>query len=132
MFGNDSEEGIVYTILKHLFLRDLQKVELAIIEIYNDSLKDLISGDPIKFHNIDQGQFSYVENKKRLKEVEIHSVDKAVEIVREAASKRKQGSTDINNTSSRSHLMIRIRAIHTDNACEPSEILLSDLGILSI
>jgi hypothetical protein len=124
MLGNEVDEGIVYMILKHLWLRDYGTIELAIIEIYQNSMKDLINNEKITFASVDKGRF------KGLKEVEITSAEQAFGIVRATAGKRQQGVTGLNNASSRSHLMIRIRAVRRDKASEPCDILLTDLGIL--
>lgn len=131
MFGNESDEGLVFLILKHALLRDYSKVSLSIIEIYKEHMKDLTTNDTIKFKCVDKGQFT------NLNEINIVSIDQAVSyvqstfifrIVREAASKRQQGPTDLNATSSRSHLIVRIRAISKDKASEPSEILIADFA----
>jgi len=77
------------------------KVELSIIEIYNDTVRDLRgnSGDLRVFDSCIEG----------LSVVEISSREQAMEEIDRAYSKRVVKCTRMNNVSSRSHCIIRLR-----------------------
>lgn len=120
--GTPENRGLLYPILKLVMDARFDKVELSLIEIYNDVLKDLTTFDKSKcdIKSIDQGIFS------GLQEHEITSTSQALELVEKALQKRQLGSTALNSASSRSHLIVRVRAIR--RTCEPTEIQIIDLG----
>ncbi|CAD2105841.1 kinesin, putative [Plasmodium vinckei lentum] len=105
-------------------------VTLSIIEIYNEVIYDLISGEKnLSVNMIDPNKNEFVI--KNLKEVEIENVINALQYLEEGVKNRKIAFTHMNKASSRSHLIFIIkinRYIYKTNTIRCGKLCLVDLA----
>ncbi|GAB69273.1 kinesin motor domain containing protein [Plasmodium cynomolgi strain B] len=105
-------------------------VTMSILEIYNEIIYDLISGESnLSVHMIDADKNEFVI--KNLKEVEIENVINALHYLEEGVNNRKIAFTHMNKASSRSHLIFIIkinRYIHSTNTVRCGKLCLVDLA----
>ncbi|KJP87369.1 hypothetical protein AK88_02926 [Plasmodium fragile] len=105
-------------------------VTMSILEIYNEIIYDLISGESnLSVHMIDSNKNEFVI--KNLREVEIENVINALHYLEEGVNNRKIAFTHMNKTSSRSHLIFIIkinRYIHATNTVRCGKLCLVDLA----
>ncbi|ANQ10798.1 Kinesin motor domain containing protein [Plasmodium coatneyi] len=105
-------------------------VTMSILEIYNEIIYDLISGESnLSVHMIDSNKNEFVI--KNLKEVEIENVINALHYLEEGVNNRKIAFTHMNKASSRSHLIFIIkinRYIHATNTVRCGKLCLVDLA----
>ncbi|CAA9991250.1 kinesin motor domain containing protein [Plasmodium knowlesi strain H] len=105
-------------------------VTMSILEIYNEIIYDLISGESnLSVHMIDSNKNEFVI--KNLKEVEIENVISALHYLEEGVNNRKIAFTHMNKASSRSHLIFIIkinRYIHATNTVRCGKLCLVDLA----
>ncbi|CXJ28262.1 kinesin, putative [Plasmodium berghei] len=105
-------------------------VTLSIIEIYNEVIYDLISGEKnLSVNMIDPNKNEFVI--KNLKEVEIENVINALQYLEEGVKNRKIAFTHMNKASSRSHLIFIIkinRYIYETNSIRCGKLCLVDLA----
>ncbi|SCM26912.1 kinesin, putative [Plasmodium chabaudi chabaudi] len=105
-------------------------VTLSIIEIYNEVIYDLISGEKnLSVNMIDPNKNEFII--KNLKEVEIENVINALQYLEEGVKNRKIAFTHMNKASSRSHLIFIIkinRYIYETNTIRCGKLCLVDLA----
>ncbi|EUD64883.1 hypothetical protein C922_04727 [Plasmodium inui San Antonio 1] len=105
-------------------------VTMSILEIYNEIIYDLISGESnLSVHMIDSEKNEFVI--KNLREVEIENVINALHYLEEGVNNRKIAFTHMNKASSRSHLIFIIkikRYIHATNTVRCGKLCLVDLA----
>ncbi|CRH02872.1 kinesin, putative [Plasmodium relictum] len=105
-------------------------VTLSILEIYNEVIYDLISGESnLSVQMIDSNKNEFVI--KNLKEVEIENIINALYYLEQGVNNRKIAFTHMNKASSRSHLIFIIkinRFIHSTNTMRCGKLCLVDLA----
>lgn len=106
MYGMDENEGIIFKSLSNI--SDLSttliekgytvKYNLKYIEVYNETITDLISNKPVTIiHDSESVRF------KDYDELVTDDITKIIETVKVSSSKRRTGETKCNSSSSRSH-----------------------------
>ncbi|EUT81948.1 hypothetical protein PFAG_04129 [Plasmodium falciparum Santa Lucia] len=105
-------------------------VTLSILEIYNEVIYDLISGESnLSVHMIDSNKNEFII--KNLKEVEIENIISALYYLEQGVNNRKIAFTHMNKASSRSHLIFIIkinRYIYSTNTIRCGKLCLVDLA----
>ncbi|CRG97082.1 kinesin, putative [Plasmodium gallinaceum] len=105
-------------------------VTLSILEIYNEIIYDLISGESnLSVQMIDSHKNEFVI--KNLKEVEIENIINALYYLEQGVNNRKIAFTHMNKASSRSHLIFIIkinRFIYSTNTMRCGKLCLVDLA----
>lgn len=125
MEGHETDRGVNYRALRELFqLRDKRKVtgnfecrmKLSILEVYNETIVDLLdSGPERKTLDVRLGkQGAYVEN---LIQVQVSNEHDVIQFMKLGHSHRSVRSHDLNEHSSRSHLVFSIE-LETFNSTE--------------
>ena len=117
MLGTINKEGIMIRSIRDLFQlvnnrNDNEvKIEVSYIEIYNEIIRDLLSeGNVIDIHEDPNKGVILVG----VKEIEVENNDNFYDILALGNRKRTTGSTNNNETSSRSHTVLRINLYNQD------------------
>ncbi|KAI7890584.1 P-loop containing nucleoside triphosphate hydrolase protein [Mucor mucedo] len=112
MEGTEKQEGIIPRVIKELFLELKKKdpachVTVSMLELYNEEIRDLLAfSDDQKVYNIyEDGTGVKVQN---LREHEITSVERGIDMMKHGVKKRMTAATNINDKSSRSHSIFTI------------------------
>jgi len=113
MEGSDTDKGINPRTLSRLFDQITERsnaysyaVEFAILEIYNEEIRDLLDTTPGKKLEVRQGpDGNYVQD---LALFPVASYDEVIEIWGKARSNRTTFSNNVNEHSSRSHLVLSV------------------------
>ncbi|KAG2211660.1 hypothetical protein INT47_008757 [Mucor saturninus] len=112
MEGTEKQEGIIPRVIKELFLELKKKdpachVTISMLELYNEEIRDLLAfSDDQKVYNIyEDGTGVKVQN---LREHEITSVERGIDMMKHGVKKRMTAATNINDKSSRSHSIFTI------------------------
>ncbi|CAM9700612.1 unnamed protein product [Pylaiella littoralis] len=126
MEGPKIDRGVNFRALGELFdlsAKDQGKefqFRVSMLEVYNESIKDLIvepgrPAAPAKKHDIrlDKKGRVYVEG---LVECEVESLEKVEELVVLGGRNRTVGNNNVNEHSSRSHLVLQVHITSTDMA----------------
>lgn len=140
MNGPDNDRGVNYRALVDLFDIAAQRAEftdirvcVSMLEIYNENLRDLIRDDdgraPPKLEIRKDAKSSsanavYVPN---LTEVEVNSVESVWSVMEKGSANRKKGKTNMNEHSSRSHLILRVAV-----SCEDFASGMKSSGVLHL
>ncbi|SPQ94817.1 unnamed protein product (mitochondrion) [Plasmodiophora brassicae] len=136
--GNDSEPGIIPLALRDIF-RSIEEVpsrqfvlKFSYIEIYNEHVFDLLTGS--------DDNLSVQEDRERvtikgLSEVVLSSEEQAFELMESSQANRKVSRTQMNEHSSRSHVIFRIsiesKANDADTAMKSTK-LVSQLNFVDL
>ena len=117
MLGTISKEGIMTRSITDLFKlvnskkNNEFKMEVSYIEIYNEIIRDLLSeGNVIDIHE-DPNIGVILQG---VKEIEVENNDNFYDLLEIGNRKRTTGSTNNNETSSRSHAALRINLYNQD------------------
>ena len=121
LLGSDLDPGILPLTLQQLFTIDDLKIKISYIEVYNEVLKDLL--DPRNQPKLQTSNNRVVVS--NLKEVEIKTLEEAIEYLKIGEHSRKYGCTDVNEHSSRSHALFQI---HVQRQTEDR----TTLGVLTL
>lgn len=138
MNGPDDDRGVNYRALVDLFdiatqRADFSKVAVTVsmMEIYNEQLRDLIREDPNppkldirKDPNSASPTAVHVPN---LLEVEVDSVESVWQVLERGSANRSKGKTNMNEHSSRSHLIVRVAV-----SCEDLSSGVKSCGVLHL
>lgn len=120
MNGTESDRGVNYRALQNLFeIADQRRehcdvsVSVSMLEIYNESLRDLISpggenGPKLEIRRDPNGASPNAVYVPNLAEVEVISFDETWDVMMKGTLNRRIGRTDMNEHSSRSHLLVRV------------------------
>ena len=118
MLGNSqNERGIMPRAVSDLF-KILQKkknkefrIQVSYIEIYNEEIRDLLGNrEEIKLHE-DPVKGVLLQG---VKELYVENVDNFFDILYKGNQKRTTGKTNVNETSSRSHALLKINIENKD------------------
>ena len=117
MLGTINKEGIMTRSISDLFkLLNSKKnkefeMEVSYIEIYNEIIRDLLAeGNVIDIHE-DPNIGVILQG---VKEIEVENSDSFYDILSVGNKKRTTGSTNNNETSSRSHAVLRVNLHNKD------------------
>ena len=117
MLGTINKEGIMTRSITDLFKlvnnkkNNEFKMEVSYIEIYNEIIRDLLSeGNVIDIHE-DPNIGVMLQG---VKEIEVENNDNFYDLLELGNRKRTTGSTNNNETSSRSHAVLRINLYNQD------------------
>lgn len=140
MNGTELDRGVNYRALQNLFeTADQRKehgcdvsVSVAMLEIYNETLRDLISpgdekGPKLEIRRDPNGSSANAVHVPNLTEVEVNSFDETWDVMMKGTLNRSIGRTDMNEHSSRSHLLLRVTV-----RCEDLNSGLKTCGILHL
>ena len=118
MLGTSNEKGIMSRSIADLFklLNNYKnkeyKMEVSYIEIYNEIIRDLLAeGNVIDIHE-DPGKGVILQG---VNEIEVENTENFYDLLFVGNKKRTTGSTNNNETSSRSHAVLRISLNNKDN-----------------
>ncbi|GJN29917.1 hypothetical protein PR202_gb18180 [Eleusine coracana subsp. coracana] len=121
MIGNENEdfEGIIPRSLRNVFESTenlisqgwIYIVQVAIMQIYDNQILDLLSEDNKSFKKDDIRQEQGTTSVKGLTYMDVRSAEDAIKLLREAIKKRKVRKTKMNETSSRSHLILTLHIL---------------------
>uniref|UniRef100_A0A7S4L123 Kinesin-like protein n=2 Tax=Guillardia theta TaxID=55529 RepID=A0A7S4L123_GUITH len=114
--GGGKHRGMVYRMLEDLFRTQKERavlvslqVKISMFEIYNEKIKDLLSGGVGEQEELrvstDKHGSVHVEG---LKEHAVESLQKGIGLLELGMSVRATGATNLNEHSSRSHLLVRL------------------------
>ena len=111
MLGEGGNTGIMIRVIKDLYMTANSYknkkfgIKISYIEIYNEIIRDLLSeGNVIDIHE-DPNNGIILQG---VKEIEVENNDNFYDILSLGNRKRTTGSTNNNETSSRSHAVLRI------------------------
>lgn len=123
MNGTDEDRGVNYRALQNLFdITDERqahftvRISLSMLEIYNENLRDLILPEE-KVSNAPKleirkdgsaGSSAHAVYVPNLTEVEVSSFEHVWNVMNSGCNNRSKGRTDMNEHSSRSHLIVRV------------------------
>nr|XP_022302064.1 kinesin-like protein klp-3 isoform X1 [Crassostrea virginica]XP_022302065.1 kinesin-like protein klp-3 isoform X1 [Crassostrea virginica] len=112
MMGPEANPGINIRAMKELFDVCKERVEtvtytlkVSLIEIYNETIQDLLTSDARPLELRTAGNKVSIPN---LKEVEIRNLDDIKKTMAQGDKNRTVASTKMNSTSSRSHLLLML------------------------
>jgi kinesin family protein C2/C3 len=115
MEGTEADRGITFRALAALFREAASEwagysyeFEVTMLEVYNDKVRDLLELDPSKprQHDVRQGpQGAFVTD---LEHVRVSTSMDVMRVMRQGGAARKTGKTNMNEHSSRSHLVFAI------------------------
>lgn len=116
MQGSKEDPGImhrsfieIFRLLGSLKNQSTISISLYVVEVYMDNLIDLLGGKENKNAHLeikeDYRGMTYIQN---ITLINIQTLDDIEKYVKIAMSNRKTGKTDMNEESSRSHLIISL------------------------
>lgn len=120
MLGTENDRGLSYRALRLLFeVAHLRKdfkvsVSISMLEIYNESLRDLLipknksKGSKLEIRRDPKGISSNAVHVPNLTEMKVFSVCDAWNVMKQGIQNRRVEKTEMNEHSSRSHLIARI------------------------
>lgn len=140
MNGPEDDRGVNYRALVDLFeiaeqRRDFQKVDISVsmLEIYNENLRDLIREDDgslapkLDIRRDPNSSSQTAVHVPNLSEVAVESVDHVWGVMERGSTNRSKGKTNMNEHSSRSHLIFKVAV-----ACEDLSSGVKTCGILHL
>ena len=117
MLGSQSEKGIMPRSVSDLFkmLQNYKnkeyKMQASYIEIYNEEIRDLLGNrEELKLYE-DPMKGVIIQN---VKEMNVENIDNFYDILSKGNQKRTVGQTNANETSSRSHALLKINLENKD------------------
>lgn len=135
MMGPDNNPGINIRAMKELFDVCKERAEtvtytlkVSLIEIYNETIQDLLTTDAKPLELRTAGNKVSIPN---LKEVVIRNLDDIKKTMAQGDKNRTVASTKMNSTSSRSHLLLMLSVEGQDkvtNAITKGTLILCDLA----
>eukprot|EP00210_Caulerpa_lentillifera_P008327 g7943.t2 len=136
MMGYDGELGIVPRTIQHVFELIEQSpgneylLRLSMMEIYNEVLNDLF--DPKKTNLKVREHKTKGVHVDGLTEVELESVEQALNLIETGNANRRVSATLVNNESSRSHTLCRISIEVNDKSGSSNGRTLSFLNLIDL
>jgi hypothetical protein len=104
--NNSSERGVIYFATKELFEDQELELFISYIEIYNESVKDLL--------NDNSGNLMILEGEDGevhvagLSQTKVENFEEMVSYIQHGNNRRKMAKTNQNSFSSRSHAIIQL------------------------
>ncbi|PRW34071.1 phragmoplast orienting kinesin 2 [Chlorella sorokiniana] len=103
--GRDEARGLIQRVFEHLFARMAEAggkhlLECSFLEIYNETITDLLDPSRTNLHVRENLEGQYVSN---LSAHECSRVEDVVQLLRMGQANRRTGETNMNERSSRSH-----------------------------
>ncbi|KAM0676807.1 Kinesin-like protein kip2 [Binucleata daphniae] len=120
MLGTKTDPGIIKLSLKEILEKNCN-VSVSYIEIYNETVIDLINKDN-NIRLLSSVKNSHVND---VSKVEIKNLEQALQIIDKCEKIRKVGKTELNDRSSRSHTIFQI---HIENNKKTNILSLIDLA----
>eukprot|EP00702_Spironucleus_salmonicida_P004779 EST46070.1 Kinesin-7 [Spironucleus salmonicida] len=121
MFGNQQDRGIIQLVLQDIFEKVNNtpfKVKIQFIELYNENLVDLLSTTKkIPVIREDQGNIVL----QNVEEPKVTSVEQCLTLISQGQARRTTSDTNLNETSSRSHAIIRLVLEQADIPLIPNQ-----------
>jgi kinesin family protein C2/C3 len=119
MSGTDKDPGLNVRILRELFkIKDQRKLEvetrlnIAVTEIYNENIKDLLGGKSTLQKKLDVKIASDgAASVPGLTEIDVHKVEDVLKCMADAQDNRTVMKTDMNDESSRSHSIVQVKTV---------------------
>ena len=116
MAGPASDRGVNTRALEELFVKCRARsdqfqdtVTLSLLEVYNEEIRDLLVDDGSDRLEVRQGEFgNYVPG---LTECPVNSIEDVFNLFAQAEKNRATASTNMNEHSSRSHMMLTINLL---------------------
>ena len=119
MDGSPESQGVVYRALKTVLHEKSSRraewdvsLKVGVVEIYNETLIDLITGETGLHLRVDSGVDRMMD---ALSTVELQKENQIDELLQICNIKRKVAKTALNEASSRSHLIILVKVRATSN-----------------
>lgn len=141
MDGVDKDRGVNYRALRCLFdtagereVHSTVAISVSMVEIYNETLRDLIhrGGSSSQSPKLEickdaSSASATAVHVPNLTEVTVRSTEQVWDMIREGSKNRSKGRTDMNEHSSRSHLIVRVVV-----ECEDTATNLRMRGVLNL
>jgi hypothetical protein len=105
IFGTKENKGLIYHTIE-LLLNNNIKPDISCLEIYNNNIYDVLSNKDIIYIYDSYNKLKY---SKEIKKNNIDSFNTFLSNIQYILSNRHTGTTKLNNSSSRSHLIIKIQ-----------------------
>ena len=117
MLGTVDDPGIMVLAFQNLFAAidtDVTNVTLTYVEIYNETLRDLLnpSGANLDLREL-PGKGVTMSG---VREVEANSAQEVINLLHQGNKHRRTESTRCNRTSSRSHALLQIKIVRTEES----------------
>lgn len=103
--SGSKDTGLIYLALKDLLNREGVAIKLSYLEIYNEVVKDLLSGEDNLFL-MDKNDEVVVQG---LTQVQLEGLNQVEQLVLLGNKRRKMAKTNSNQFSSRSHSIIQLQ-----------------------
>ncbi|KAI8929825.1 P-loop containing nucleoside triphosphate hydrolase protein, partial [Entophlyctis helioformis] len=138
MMGDETEAGVILLAIEHVFRHILQVsaeflLRVSYLEIYNEVIRDLLSPTNVnlKIHE-DNKRGIYVKN---LVEHVVRSADQVMDLLIIGEKNRHTGETNMNDTSSRSHTIFKMRTdpvLHKGLPNKETAVKVSQLNLVDL
>lgn len=104
IFGSDTEEGLAIRYCRQLFAQKPEEVRFSYMEIYNETVRDLLADGAKALTVLEDGGRTVVPE---LGEFQVKSDTEVAELILQGNTRRVRGATNINEASSRSHAILQ-------------------------
>mmetsp|Transcript_35936 Transcript_35936/g.94217 ORF Transcript_35936/g.94217 Transcript_35936/m.94217 type:complete len:927 (+) Transcript_35936:37-2817(+) len=136
--GMPEMSGIIPRAVAEIFaLRAAQvdtasiKIQVSVLEVYNEAVRDLLSAKPWEKHDVTDASGNGAEVLTAIK-ADVSSQEEVLKLVANGLANRVERKTDLNDHSSRSHLVLTVHSIRkslmADGVTTESKMHLVDLA----
>jgi kinesin family protein 18/19 len=135
MLGSDNQPGLIFLTLYNLFykislLEDKKyRVLLSYIEIYNETIRDLLNPNDSESLDVREDSIKGVKI-VGVTEFQANSVEEVMTIVKKGNKNRTQEPTNMNEESSRSHAVLQVMVEQRERTRDTMEVI--KIGKLSL
>lgn len=122
MTGPASDRGVNTRALEELFNKAngrshewVDQIEVSLLEVYNEVIRDLLvdSGSPDSGMKLEVKMGEYGNHVPGLTKKTVREISEVVSLITQGDSNRSQTATNMNEHSSRSHMMLQVTIIST-------------------